>query len=77
MPAASCTNAMAKTYKKRSSKHKVKKTERIAATMLDRGEQRFPGVRDAIEEIEVFGETFAARRAAGPLFDPKMEKMKC
>ena len=28
-------------------------------------------------EIEVFGETFAARRAAGPLFDPKMEKMKC
>ncbi len=31
----------------------VETKERIAATMLDRVEQRFPGVRDAIEEIEV------------------------
>ena len=27
-------------------------------------------------EIEVFGETYAARRSPGPVFDPKMERMK-
>ncbi len=27
-------------------------------------------------EIEVFGETYAAKRSAGPVYDPKMEKMK-
>ncbi len=33
--------------------HYVETKNRIAASMLDRMEQRFPGLRDSIEEIEV------------------------